>query len=113
MAKKFARAFYDSVAWKKCREAYATKVHHLCERCLSRGILKPGEIVHHVIELTPENINDPNITLSFSNLQMVCRDCHAELHPEGGWKKINDKRREEKASSQRYSIDENGRVKAR
>lgn len=58
----------------------------LCERCLARGVVTPAEIVHHKIHLTPENVHDPNIALSWDNLEAVCRKCHAELHgknPEG------------------------------
>ena len=109
MAKPWAVAFYHSPGWKKCREAYANKVHHLCERCLAKGILKPGEIVHHKIELTPENINDPNVSLSFSNLMMVCRECHAEIH-ETGWAQANAKKREACRSSERYIIEKDGKV---
>ena len=39
-----------------------------------------GEIVHHKTELTPDNIDDPNITLNWDNLELLCRFCHAEVH---------------------------------
>ena len=35
-----------------------------------------GYIVHHKIELTPENINDVNITLGINNLKYDCHICH-------------------------------------
>ena len=54
----------------------------LCEPCLRRGEYTPAVIVHHKVHLTPDNINDPSITLDFSNLERVCRDCHAGEHPE-------------------------------
>ena len=60
--KSFAKAFYKSKAWKECRAAYARRAGGLCERCLANGIYKAGEIVHHKIEITPENINDPTVT---------------------------------------------------
>ncbi len=78
--KEYAKSFYKSQAWKDCRNAYAARVHHLCENCLARGIYKPGEIVHHIEHITPENISNPEITLNFNNLELVCRDCHAEKH---------------------------------
>ena len=93
--KEFARYFYSSKAWQHTRTAYAKSKRNLCEVCLSKGIVKPGEIVHHKIHLTPENINDPSITLDWNNLQLVCRDCHAAIH---------DKRQ------RRYKIDDYGRV---
>lgn len=80
MAKEWARAFYSSERWKQCRRAYWAKARGLCERCLAKGVYKPGEIVHHKTHLTPENITDPTVTLSFDNLQLVCRECHEEIH---------------------------------
>ena len=34
-------------------------------------------------ELTPDNINDPAVSLSWSNLRLLCRDCHAKRHARG------------------------------
>ena len=78
--KDFAKAFYFSPEWRACRKAYMEQCHGLCEDCLARGLYRPAEIVHHIIELTPDNINDPSITLSFSNLRCVCRECHSLEH---------------------------------
>ena len=47
----------------------------LCVRC---G--KPGEIVHHKTYLTPQNIDNPYITLGEDNLETLCRECHAIEH---------------------------------
>ena len=58
MAKEFARAFYNSKRWKDCRRAYIAKRISIdggmCETCHE----VPGYIVHHKIELTPDNISD-------------------------------------------------------
>ena len=92
--KPYAEKFYSSIAWKICRDAYRRSVGGLCERCKSHGIIRAGEIVHHKNQLTPDNINDPDITLNFDNLELLCRDCHALVHkPE-----------------KRYKVDEQGRV---
>ena len=96
--KEFAAGFYKSKAWQKCREAYARSVGWLCEDCLEKGIYKPGEIVHHKKELTPENIDKPEITLNWDNLRLVCRECHAEQHGK---------------RQRRYSVDEYGNVQIR
>lgn len=77
---EFAKGFYRSKAWQQCRDGYARSVGGLCERCLAKGLYRPGEIVHHVKPLTADNIADPQITLSWDNLELVCRDCHGELH---------------------------------
>jgi 5-methylcytosine-specific restriction protein A len=76
MAKEWAKKFYNSKAWQKCREGYIDTVHGLCETCLDKNKLTPGYILHHKTWLTPENINDPNITLNWDNLKYECQDCH-------------------------------------
>lgn len=93
--KEYAASFYSSKAWQRTREAYKKSVGGLCEICWSKGILKPGEIVHHKIHISPDNINDPEITLSFQNLLLVCRDCHAQIHDR---------------KQRRYKVDDMGRV---
>lgn len=93
--KEFARSFYSSKAWQRTRAAFAKSKGNLCEICLAKGIYKPAEIVHHKTELTPENINDPLVTLNWDNLQCVCRDCHAQIHDR---------------AKRRYKLDELGRV---
>lgn len=78
--KRFAERFYKSQAWKETRRAYAASRGHLCEDCLRRGLYRPGEIVHHITPLTPENIDDPVVSLGWQNLELLCRDCHARRH---------------------------------
>lgn len=39
-------------------------------------------MVHHIVELTPANINDPNISTSLDNLVSLCDLCHKKVH---GW----------------------------
>ena len=39
-----------------------------------------GYIVHHKVELTPDNINDPDVTLNMANLLYLCQDCHNKIH---------------------------------
>ena len=76
----WAREFYDSVQWKHVRSAYMKKVAGLCEECLKVGVITPAVDVHHVVKLTEKNVNDPNISLSFGNLQALCREHHAAKH---------------------------------
>lgn len=94
--KDWAEAFYNSPAWKRTRVAYTKSVGGLCERCLNNGIYKAGEIVHHKVHLTRENINDPNTTLSWKNLELVCRDCHAQEHS---------------GRQKRWKVDEFGKIR--
>lgn len=80
MAKKWAKSFYSSDAWLNCRNAYiADRLlvdGGLCEVCNE----VPGYIVHHIKELTPSNINNPDVTLNLNNLQYVCKKCHDIKH---------------------------------
>ncbi|WP_367950550.1 HNH endonuclease signature motif containing protein [uncultured Gemmiger sp.] len=92
--REFAKAFYKSKAWQRCREGYVSSVGGLCEDCLAKGLYQPGEIVHHMVELNPANINDPAVALSWENLRLLCRDCHAKRH----------------GSHKRYRVDASGRV---
>lgn len=91
---EFAERFYKSKAWHDCRKSFIAKRLGLCEVCLAKGIYKPGEIVHHKIVLSPQNINQPEVTLNHENLMLVCRDCHADQHK----------------PKKRYKVDELGRV---
>ena len=81
--KPYAERFYKSSTWKNTAASYMKSRGYLCERCLRRGIHKPAELVHHKTHLSPENIDTPEISLSWDNLEAVCRECHAELHHEG------------------------------
>lgn len=56
--REFAKAFYESPAWRRTRAYILKRDAGLCVHC---G--EPGVIVHHKIELTPRNIDDPAIAL--------------------------------------------------
>ena len=83
MAKDYAKKFYASAAWHKCRAAYIAACNArdggMCEVCHEN----PGYIVHHKRHLTPATIDKPEVTLSFSNLEYVCKDCHDRIHDFG------------------------------
>lgn len=96
MAKEFSRKFYDSPQWRRTRKAFIKYRQSidggLCQMCRE----KSGYIVDHVTELTPYNINNPDIALSFDNFQYLCHKCHT---------KKTFRRQEE-----RYTFDENGMI---
>lgn len=71
----FARAFYESPAWRRTRAYIFKRDSGLCVRCGA-----PGVIVHHIQPLTPANIDDPSISLNEDNLETLCRACHAIAH---------------------------------
>lgn len=111
VARDFAKGLYSSKRWQDCRNGYAKSRGWLCENCLRSGLYVPGEIVHHKIELTPQNINNPDIALSWDNLELLCRRCHAEKHPSSSsWDKVNAKRKANRDARLRYRIGKNGEV---
>lgn len=83
MSKPFARSFYTTKAWLKCRKSYIAHRRAvdggMCEDCHERT----GYIVHHKTELTPQNISDPEVALSFGNLKYVCHECHNSIEHGG------------------------------
>lgn len=76
MAKEWAKHFYNSKNWISCRRLYiASRIKAdggMCEHCSNRL----GYIVDHIEELNEQNIDDPEITLGFNNLQYLCLVCH-------------------------------------
>lgn len=103
MAKEWTDGFYLSKAWRKTREAYFKYQCGRCERCMKEyeagartmEDIRPGIIVHHKKELTPENINDPSVALSFNNLELLCDEHHNRQH---------------KAKPKRYTFDSEGNI---
>ena len=79
MAKDYAKSLYASKAWDRCRSAYLSQ-HNLCERCLKNNEYVPAKIVHHKVYISPSNINNPDIILSFDNLEALCQTCHNIEH---------------------------------
>ena len=90
MAQSWAKPFYNSIRWQRCRDSFIQKRvlidGGLCQECHN----VPGEIVHHKIVLTARNIDDETISLNHDNLMYVCHDCHDsfEGHGIGGHGKI-------------------------
>ena len=50
MALDYSKSFYNSKAWKDLRL--------------------------YIEEITPDNIDDPNVTLNEDNLELLCEKCH-------------------------------------
>lgn len=98
MSKQFAYDFYHSKAWQDMRSYIIASRFGLCERCLKKGKISKGDTVHHKVYLTPENIHDQRIALGEDNLELLCRDCHAEEHRGKG------------LGTDRYELDEFGNV---
>lgn len=78
MSQDFAKAFYNSAAWLKCRAAYIASVFYCCELCHEPA--GTSGIVHHKVLLTPANIGDPDVTLNWDRLEYLCQRCHNQTH---------------------------------
>ena len=89
------REFYKTSQWFKTSNSYRKHVFNICERCgvptwrkNDKNYIRLKEqgedvrfgIVHHKVHLNELNINDPYITLSFDNLELLCIECHNKEH---------------------------------
>lgn len=92
---KSTKGFYKTKVWQDTREYIMSRDARLCQDCLKKGRITTAEEVHHIIELTPENMTDPDIALNENNLISLCRECHKARHG---------------ARKRRYKVDEWGRV---
>lgn len=63
--------FYHSKPWRRVRELKKQLARGICEHCGNAGWE-----VHHKIPLTLANIDDPKISLSLDNLELLCTSCH-------------------------------------
>ena len=78
--------FYTTRAWRKARDAVLKDSGGLCQICLSKGLIVPAVHVHHKVHLSPDNLDNPMITLDSSNLIALCEECHAEQHRTKRWR---------------------------
>lgn len=78
-ARNFMQKFYKSKSWKAISKRYRQE-HPYCERCLAKGIYTPSQLVHHKVYISMENRNDYSVLMDDSNLEALCRQCHADEH---------------------------------
>lgn len=75
--------FYTSKPWRDLSYNLKIAVGGKCKRCGFTVIDKEDFkylIGHHTIELTEENIDDPNITLNPELIEIICHSCHNKEH---------------------------------
>lgn len=107
MAKPFAKKLYHSKKWQKVRAAAIIRDKGMCQY---PGCNRPAEEVHHIIELTPANIDDPAVALAMDNLMSVCRDCHFKIHREKAYEAFQ-RQRKKRILKDGLWFDENGMIK--
>ena len=78
-------SFYRCKDWLKFRKVVIDERLNeegltICEHC-GKPIVKAYDIIlHHVEELTEENVNDVSISLNPSNIMLVHHRCHNKIH---------------------------------
>lgn len=84
--------FYKTYRWKAFRRAVLRKKKRRCELCWQGGADKKGirrfvraSMLHHKQHLKDR----PDLALSESNMEALCRRCHEIRHPErlAAWEK--------------------------
>jgi len=72
--------FYCSKDWRDLSYALKIAAKGKCLRC--NEILEDFSqlIGHHKIELTEENVDDPNISLNPELIEIICFNCHNKEH---------------------------------
>lgn len=84
MGETWAMALYKSPAWAKLRVALIAERGHHCSKCGRVVASSKALIADHVIELTPENVQDKTVALNPENVQLLCMDCHNAKHKRFG-----------------------------
>lgn len=80
------KSFYNSTRWRKFRATILAERDPVCAEC-GKIITNPLDCeLDHIKELTPENVNDPNISLNPDNVQILCHTCHDKKHNRFGQK---------------------------
>lgn len=80
------QSFYASDPWINLRLLLINERGNKCERC-GKIIPRSIDIIgHHKVELTPENVNDYNISLNPELIELICFDCHNKEHRRFGYK---------------------------
>lgn len=79
--------FYCSKPWRDF--AYLRKIEEkgICNRCKAVVFDTSKLICHHITELTEGNVDDPSISLSHENTEVICFSCHNKEHRRFGYER--------------------------
>lgn len=72
--------FYKSQGWRNARQFVLERDRHLCRLCLEEKRITAAKIVHHKVELDPNDPKAWELRLNASNLVSVCHACHNMIH---------------------------------
>ncbi len=81
------KKFYLSKEWIELRRNLIIERGPICQRCKTIYTDTSKLIGHHTIELTPENVINPSISLNKELIEIICHDCHNIEHRRFGHNK--------------------------
>jgi hypothetical protein len=79
------KTFLASETWQKFRLLIVSQRGLICEHCGNLVTRAKELTLHHIIELTPENVHDVLISLNPGNVLVVHHDCHNKIHKRFGY----------------------------
>lgn len=89
----------NSNRWRELRAAKLA-ANPLCERHQKEGKVVAASVVHHIVEVETGTTDAEcaRLAYSWSNLQSLCRECHAEVHKDAGYhtRRVHEERANER-----------------
>ena len=79
------KLFFASEAWQKFRMLIINQRGLRCEHCHGLVARASELTLHHIVELTPENVSNADISLNPDNVMVVHSICHNSLHNRFGY----------------------------
>lgn len=74
------KSFYASSRWQKFRAGIIAERGLTCEKCRKLITADKDAELDHIIELTPDNVNDVTISLNPDNVRLLHHACHDIRH---------------------------------
>jgi len=68
--------FYKSDEWERTKTQVLIRDKGLCQWCLVKGIVRPADVVHHIVPIK----EDWSLRFDLMNLVSLCHECHNEWH---------------------------------
>lgn len=86
-------SFYSTDEWKDFRKNIITERGNKCTECGKDILIDKQLHVHHIKELTQDNVNDYMVSMNPDNVRIVCHECHNKIHERFGYGYGNRKRK--------------------
>lgn len=74
------QTFYASDVWRNFRLMIINLRGLRCEHCGEWVAVASELTIHHIIELTPDNVHDATVALNPDNVMVVHHACHNKIH---------------------------------